>query len=108
MSEQYEVKWTDQAEVDLEEIIQHIADINPDRAIQVLTEIRKKASDLKTFPERGRYVPELKSLGNMTYREIIYRPWRIIYRIDHKCVFVLAVIDARRNLEMLLFEKLIR
>lgn len=105
---QYEVKWTGQAESDLEEIIQYIADSSPDRALQLLTEIRKKASDLTSFPERGRHVPELKFLGNTTYREIIYRPWRIIYRIEHKQVLVMAVLDARRNLEVVLFEKLIK
>ena len=104
---QYEVKWTAQAERDLEEILLHIAEKSPDNALHVLADIRQKAFDLKSLPERGRYLPELKSLGNKSYRELICRPWRIIYRISQKQVVVVAVLDARRDLEDLLFEKLI-
>ena len=104
---QYEVTWTAQAERDLEEIILYIAEHSPDNALRILENIQQNASDLKSLPERGRHLPELKLLGNKSYREIISRPWRIIYRIEQKRVLVVAVLDARRDLEDLLFEKLI-
>jgi toxin ParE1/3/4 len=42
------------------------------------------------------------------YREVIERPWRILYRIDGDTVLVLAVLDGRRELRSLLLERLLR
>ena len=42
------------------------------------------------------------------YRELIVRPWRIIYRVSTKRVLVLAVLDGRRDLEGLLLSRLLR
>ena len=43
-----------------------------------------------------------------TYRELVSRPWRISYRREENTVFVLAVLDSRRELESLLLERLVR
>jgi plasmid stabilization system protein ParE len=53
-------------------------------------------------------VPELARLGMRTWREIVARPYRLIYRIEGDTVNVLAVFDGRRDLEDLLFERLLR
>jgi len=42
----------------------------------------------------------------MIYREIVTAPWRIIYRISDKNVYVLSVLDARRNVEDILLKRL--
>jgi len=34
--------------------------------------------------------------------------WRIVYRYDDKCVYVMAVLDARRDLAGILLERLTR
>lgn len=88
--------------------MEFIAYDNVNTAIQVLTRIRKAASTLQTMPQRGRIVPELKEFGIYIYREIISSPWRIIYRISEAKVFVMAVIDSRRNVEDILLDRLIR
>lgn len=107
MSRDYTVKWTATAEHDLASIIGFIAEDSLDEAMRILDKMRKKAAGLNTLPERGRVVPELKEQGIVLYREIILAPWRVIYRIEGQTVYVLAVFDARRNLEDILLERFI-
>ena len=104
----YRVEWTSIARADLLAIIEHIADDNLAAARSVLTKLERAAGGLTTMPLRGRVVPELAAIDVRTYREVIVAPWRIIYRISGKTVYVLAVIDGRRNLEDLLLERFLR
>jgi plasmid stabilization system protein ParE len=69
--------------------------------------LKKKASNLYSLPERGRMVPELQGQGILQYRELVIPPWRLIYRIAERKVFVLAVIDSRRNVEDILLMRMI-
>ena len=107
MSEEFHVSWAAAAERDLKQIIDYIAMESPDNALQILKKIRHEASTLQTSPERGRIVPELQDQGIHIYRELIVAPWRIIYRITETMVYVLSIIDARRNVEDLLLDRLI-
>ena len=102
MSKKYLITWAAVAQNDLNQIIEYIAIDSPGNASQLLKKIKLKASDLYTEPDRGRIVPELKGQGIHTYRELIIAPWRIIYRISDTTVFVLSVIDSRRNVEDIL------
>ena len=105
MSSEYRVVWASIAEKDLEKIIEYIALESPRNALKILTKIRKKASDLYALPEIGRIVPELQDQGITQYRELIISPWRLIYRISGHEIFVLSVIDSRRNVEDILFKR---
>ena len=107
MSRNYTVKWTATAGQDLDAIIGFIAEDRFEEAMRILEKIRKKSANLNTLPERGRIVPELKEQGIILYREIVLSPWRMIYRIAGQTVYVLAVFDARRNLEDILFERFV-
>ena len=107
MSQEYKVIWADIAEDDLKNIIEYIADDSLLKAQKVFDKIRKKASSLYILPERGHLVPELKDQGILQYREIIHSPWRIIYRISEHEVYVLAVLDSRRNIEDILLKRLL-
>lgn len=107
MSRKYTVRWTDIAEHDLEAIIDFIAEDSIDKALGILEKLRKKALGLNALPERGRIVPELKEQGIIIYRELLSVPWRIIYRISGQTVYVLAVLDSRRNLEDILLDRFV-
>ena len=88
-------------------MIDYISHDNLDSAVRIFRKIESKCKTLNQFPERGRIIPELKGYGIFTYHELVVTPWRIMYRIsDHK-VFVLAVIDSRRNIEDILIERFI-
>jgi toxin ParE1/3/4 len=104
----YSVEWSKTAESDLIAIIQYIHTNSPQAARNTFTNIRDKAADLVICPERGRIVPELLAHGIGHYRELIISPWRVIYRFSGAIVYVLAVIDSRRNVEDVLLDRLIR
>ena len=104
MNPKYKVIWTNVAENDLKEIIDFISIDSPQNA---LTSIKQKASNLHTLPGRGRIVPELQGQGILQYRELIIPPWRLMYRIDERKVYVLSVIDSRRNVEDILLARLV-
>jgi toxin ParE1/3/4 len=107
MTETYEVIWAGVAENDLKDIIEYIATDSPTEALKILNNIKQKVSSLYTLPERGRLVPELQDQGILIYRELIVPPWRIIYRLAKMKIYVLAVLDSRRNIEDILLNRLI-
>jgi len=106
MSKTYKINWANVAENDLIEIIEYISIESPADALKILQKIKKMASSLHSLPERGRVVPELQDQGILIYREIVIPPWRIIYRISDHDVYVLTVLDARRNVEDILLKRL--
>ncbi len=107
MKHSYKVIWSNTAEHDLEHIIEYIAIDSLSNALKVLTKIKKKSSALYSFPERGRIIPELREFNILQYREIIVDPWRVIYKITDKIVFVMSVLDSRRNVEDILLDRLV-
>ena len=107
MSHKYDIIWAGVAENDLKEIIEFIAADSPADALKTVKKIRQKASNLYTFPERGRIVPELQDQGILLYRELIVPPWRIIFRISEIKIYVLSVFDSRQNVEDILLKRLI-
>ncbi len=107
MSEAYQILWPAAAENDLRRIVEYVAAGSPSNALNILRKISRAASILNNFPERGRIVPDLQDQGIFIYRELIVSSWRIIYRVCRQSVHVLSVLDARRNLEDLLLERLV-
>ena len=107
MKKVYDVTWSETSQRDLTNIIEYIAGDSPSYAYQVFKGIRRKASNLYTFPDRGRIVSELQEQGITQYRELIVAPWRIIYRISERNVYVLSVLDSQRNVEDILLKRLI-
>ena len=101
----FRVEWAQPARKDFENIIDYISRNNVDSAVSTLEDIRSKCDTLTQFPDRGRIVPELKEFGISSYRELILSPWRVIYRLSDRKVYVLAVIDSRRNMEDILIER---
>ena len=104
----FQVLWTDAARLDLERIVEFIAEENPASALTALARLERRCRTLATLPERGRIVPETRAVDVLTYRELIEGPWRIVYRHDVDRVHVMAVLDARRELSSLLLERLVR
>ena len=108
MISEYSVFWSRTAETDLINIIEYIAVDSHRNALGIFNKIKKKAADLNAFPEKGRIVPELHTQGINQYRELIIPPWRLIYRITDKNVYVLSMIDSRQNVEDILLSRFIR
>ncbi|NOQ30508.1 MAG: plasmid stabilization protein [Helicobacteraceae bacterium] len=104
---QFEVIWTKNAEFDLELIIEYIKTNSFDTAKKIFFALKEECKSLYCFPQRKKIVPELQQIGILKYREIIHKRWRIIYKIDNTKVYILLVIDSSRNLEDILFQRLI-
>ena len=102
------VLWTDTAIEDLGAIVDHIAADDVAAALAVLDRLQARAATLAMLGARGRIVPELREIGITHYRELIERPWRLLYRMDAASVFVVAVLDSRRELDTVLLERLTR
>ena len=103
-----EILWTDTARRDLEAIVDYISADSVQNGLAVLDRIESRASTLGSNPHRGRKVPELLALDLHQYRELVERPWRILYRLEQDRVLVVAVLDGRRDLRSLLIERLVR
>lgn len=104
----FNVLWAEEAVRDLEEIVSYVAADSPVNAKNLLAKLRRRAEALDTAPLRGRVVPELARFAIRSWRELVVKPYRIIYRVAEKDVYVLAIFDGRRDLEDVLLERLIR
>lgn len=103
----YAVEWAEVAKQDLFAIAGYLAARNPGAAASLLDVPEKRAASLVTSPGRGRVAPELLRLQLREYRELIVGMYRLVYRVEASRVFVLAVLDSRRDLQDLLLDRLI-
>lgn len=104
----HRVVWARAASEDLADLVAYIAADSPINARRLLQRLKEKSSALDVAPERGRIVPELGKFGIRAFREIIVRPYRLVYRLAEGRVYVVAVFDGRRDLEDILLERLVR
>ena len=104
----FRVEWAECAARDLREIISYIAARSPVNAEKVLKRIEERAQSLQTSPERGRVVPELREYRIRSVRELIVKPYRLIYGVTDDRVSVLALFDGRRNLQDVLMDRFLR
>ena len=107
MAKKFIVKWTAPAREDVNEIIEYISKTNISYAVKILDKIETAVKNLGSFPERYRIVPELEKYGYFLYRDIIVEYWKIIYKIENNLVYIMLVIDSRRNLDDILLKKMI-
>ena len=106
---EYSIFLTSEAEQDLDDIYDYIfKHDSPKNAEYVITEIEKAYMGLETFRNRGTYPKELLGLGIKRYRELYFKPYRIIYRIKDKKVFIMFISDGRRNMRKLLQDRLLK
>jgi toxin ParE1/3/4 len=104
----FAVLLTNDAARDLEEIYDYIALHDaPQKADYVLKQVEKAFSTLSEFPERGAYPKELVALGIREYREIFFKPYRVIYRVIDKNIYILLIVDGRRDMQTLLQRRLL-
>lgn len=104
----YRVLLTRSAERDIEGIYDYITETdsqgNADHVLDKLMEVAKALAD---FPERGSYPKELLLLGIHEYRQVFFKPYRLIYRITGKQVFIYMIADGRRDIQTLLSRRML-
>jgi len=105
----FQVFLTDDASRDLEALYEYIESRDvPGKSDYVLDQIEKVFSNLSENPERGVYPKELLAIGLREYREIFFKPYRIIYRVMDDKVYVMVVADGRRDMQALLQRRLLQ
>lgn len=70
------------------DIAEYIANDNPNAAEKWIESIFSKVKNLEKFPSIGRIVPEA---NRKDIREIIFKNYRIIYRIEAELISILTV-----------------
>jgi toxin ParE1/3/4 len=104
----FAVLLTADAARDLEDLYEYIAAHDaPGKADHVLSHIEKVFDSLSEFPERGVYPKELVELGIRDYREVFFKPYRLIFRVAGDVVRVLLIADGRRDMQTLLQRRLL-
>jgi len=105
----YQVLLTEDAQRDLEELYNYIAEHDaPAKADHVLAALEKLLATLSALPERGAINKELLAIGIRDYRETYFKPYRVIYRVVNQNVYVYLIVDGRRDMQALLTRRLLR
>ena len=78
-----------------------------EKAEHVYHKLLEIIEGLSVLPSRGVHPPELAEQGITDYRETFFKPYRIVYRIERKSVFVVMVADGRRDMRKLLEQRLL-
>lgn len=98
------VAWTNAARDDLRAIAFHVARDSLDNALRSVDRLEHRAATLAQMSTRGRIVPELRRVAEQRHREVIEKPWRILYRVEESLVSIVAVVDGRRDVQAWLNE----
>ncbi len=92
-----EIKWTDNALKELDNIANFISKDSPKYAQILVKQIYEMISHLEQFPKFGRKVPEY---NDPNLREILYKNYRIIYLIKQKHIEIISIIHGSRLLKL--------
>jgi toxin ParE1/3/4 len=90
------ITWTENALNDIENIAAFISKDSEFYAKQFVNKLIDATLKLEKFLEIGKTIPELPQSN---YREILFKKYRIIYRIDADKVYIITVHHAARLLE---------
>ena len=85
--------WSPRSVADLEAIREHIASDSDLYAGLVVSRLVAAPGRLLQFPQLGRVVPEF---GEPSLRELIVRPYRLVYRLRGDVIEVVTVFHASR------------
>jgi toxin ParE1/3/4 len=104
----FEVFLTDGAVQDLEAIHDYISEFDcVANANHVLDALMEVVQSLSRFPERGSYPRELVGLGIKEYRQTLFKPYRVIYRVTGSQVIMYLIADGRRDMQSVLARRLL-
>ena len=78
-----------------------------ERANYVARKIVQTALSLRAMPLRGSYPPELLAIGVRDYRQVFFKPYRILYKVRAETVHIGLISDGRRDMQSLLTRRLL-
>ena len=89
------VHWTNKALDHLLAIHEYVAQNSESYANRLVDRLTRRSEQIGLFPQSGRMVPEYKRAD---IREVIERPYRIIYRVKENQIDVLSVVHSAQQL----------
>lgn len=99
----YSVHVIPQAAQDLREIHRFILEREgPLTAGPVIEGLKETVLSLGSSPFRGKEPTELQPFGGTEYLQVIAKPYRILYYVRSKEVYVVLIADGRRDFDSLL------
>ena len=105
----YKIRITEDAEQDLIDLFNYIARKDSvANAHHVLDKLEALILSLGENPQRGHGPPELEVRGIKDYKELHFKPYRVIYEIIGTIVVVLGCFDGRRDMQSLLERRMLR
>jgi toxin ParE1/3/4 len=90
------VIWRPEARADLREIKAYIAARSPSGARHVVERIREALRSCRDFPYGSRMIPEFQDPER---RETFAYAYRVMYRVEPRCIRVLRVVHGQRLLK---------
>jgi len=103
----FAVLLTEDAIRDLQAILDHVERCDgAHRARHVRSKLKETAACLADFPHRGVHPRELLTLGIRDFREVFFKPYRIVYRVVGSAVYVVLIVDGRRDVQIVLERRL--
>ncbi len=95
------------AKRDLEEIHGWVAQYDsPAKANYVLDRLLAAGNSIATLPGRGSRPSELPPGLKVDYRQVFFKPYRVIYKVTRTEIVIHVIADGRRNLQSLLLQRL--
>jgi toxin ParE1/3/4 len=89
-----EVIWAPTAQAHLQQAASYIAQDSVVASARLVQLAIERSGSLQTMAGRGRIVPEL---GIKSLRELFVKPYRLIYRISDRHVYIVAFIHGSRD-----------
>jgi addiction module RelE/StbE family toxin len=90
------ITWTENALNDIDNIASYISKDSEFYAKQFVKKLIDATLKLESFPEIGKTIRELPQSN---YREILFKKYRIIYRVDANKIYIITVHHSARLLE---------
>src|SRR6202142_98820 len=94
------------AEENLFDVYSYVAlNDSVEQADKPFSSLRRTCYKLKTLPLRGNIPPELSEIGVIEFRELHFKPYRIIYSLENTSAYIHCILDGRRDVQTILQER---
>ena len=104
----FAIKFTSGARRDLRSIHDYIArNDSIAKADYVARKVIEEALSFAKAPARGAHPAELQAFVRRDYRQVFFKPYRVLYKTRGETILIAVIADGRRDMQSLLARRLI-
>src|SRR5262245_48780993 len=96
----YSLQILDRAKLDFENIFAYLSLQRPSAAAKFVLTFEERIRSLRWLPARYPKIRE-RFCKRRTYRHILFYPYRIVYRVQYRTVFILRVVHQAQLLTVI-------